>query len=185
MKNNRDILTTGEVARYCGVTLRTVINWINKGLLVSHQLPGTRKDNRIMAKDLVAFMNENAMPVPDELAHAQKNNRAMIVDDDKLLAKSLARTLSAHGFDVTIAHDGFEAGLKYNAIKPALMFLDLQMPRVSGYSVLEQLRDRKNCKIIVYSGMGEDALNKALSLGADFALAKPFDEDELKKVIAE
>lgn len=61
-----DTLTTTQAAEYCGVHFRTVIRWINKGLLVAFKLPG-RGDNRVLVQDLANFMLENDMPIPDDL----------------------------------------------------------------------------------------------------------------------
>ena len=51
------VLTTGEVARFCGVNFRTVLRWIERGQLVAYRLPG-RGDHRIKMDDFLAFMAE-------------------------------------------------------------------------------------------------------------------------------
>ena len=71
-----DTLTTTEVADYCGVHFRTVIRWINKGILIGFKLPG-RGDNRVLVQDLANFMITNEIPIPDELLERlaeQQNN---------------------------------------------------------------------------------------------------------------
>ncbi|WP_188150709.1 response regulator, partial [Teredinibacter waterburyi] len=146
-------LTTGQAATYCGVSLRTIINWINKGLLKAHQLPGSRGDNRIAAADLVAFMQSNELPIPSTLEeHVQPNRMALVVDDDESMARSVARHLKGLGFITGLAHNGFDAGVSYATLKPSLMTLDLQMPRMDGFALLEQLANQNTCKIIVISG---------------------------------
>lgn len=179
-------LTTGQVANYCGVTLRTVINWINKGLLKSHQLPGTRRDNRILPQDMVAFMVAHHIPIPDEYIDLSNNaeKMALVVDDNILFAKSLKRLLKRLNYTVSIAHDGFEAGLIYARIKPRLVTLDIQMPRLDGFAVLEKLQHPHSSKIIVISGMDNKSLNEATKSGADAVFPKPFDEEQLVKAIA-
>jgi excisionase family DNA binding protein len=62
----KQALTTGEVAKYCGVNFRTVIRWIERGHLEAYKLPG-RGDNRIPLTGFIAFLQNNQMPVPDEL----------------------------------------------------------------------------------------------------------------------
>ena len=62
----KQALTTGEVAKYCGVNFRTVIRWIERGHLDAYKLPG-RGDNRIPVESFVDFLNNNNMPVPEEL----------------------------------------------------------------------------------------------------------------------
>ncbi|ASP40977.1 hypothetical protein CHH28_17240 [Bacterioplanes sanyensis] len=62
----KQALTTGEVAKFCGVNFRTVIRWIERGHLQAYKLPG-RGDNRIPVNGFVEFLKDNHMPVPDEL----------------------------------------------------------------------------------------------------------------------
>jgi DNA binding domain, excisionase family len=177
-------LTTGQAATYCGVSLRTIINWINKGLLKAHQLPGSRGDNRIAAADLVAFMQSNELPIPSTLEeHVQPNRMALVVDDDESMARSVARHLKGLGFITGLAHNGFDAGVSYATLKPSLMTLDLQMPRMDGFALLEQLANQNTCKIIVISGMAPEALQKALSLGAHAALPKPYSHTAFVSII--
>ncbi len=64
--SDKSALTTGEVARFCGVNFRTVIRWIERGHLEAYKLPG-RGDNRIPVTDFVSFLEKNQMPVPEEL----------------------------------------------------------------------------------------------------------------------
>ena len=63
---DKQALTTGEVAKYCGVNFRTVIRWIERGHLEAYKLPG-RGDNRIPVDSFVNFLKGNNMPVPDDL----------------------------------------------------------------------------------------------------------------------
>ena len=85
---DKQALTTGEAAKYCGVNFRTVIRWIERGHLDAYKLPG-RGDNRIPVDTFVDFLRQNDMPVPDEL----------VADDRRLLLFSLqdsrARDLAA------------------------------------------------------------------------------------------
>ena len=62
----KNILTTGEVAKYCHVNFRTVIRWIERGMLESYKLPG-RGDNRIHTSTLVEFLHTNNMPIHEDL----------------------------------------------------------------------------------------------------------------------
>lgn len=193
MKALKRFYTTGEVANFCGVTLRTVINWIKKGRIVAHQLPGTRGDNRIAYEDLIHFMMANAIPVPDELKAlngditidtSDENKKkvnlvALVVDDDVFMAKAIARVLRSGSFTVHVANNGFEAGRMFEKYQPNIMTLDLQMPKMDGFQVLEALAGRKHTKILVVSALGDVYMKKALEYSADAVLEKPFDNDML------
>jgi len=101
------VLTTGEIAEYCGVNFRTVIRWIKRGQLKAYQLPG-RGDNRIELHDFVAFLNNYKMPMPDDLQQDQPR-RVLVVDDDLSSSQAIERTLCRAGFETEIAMDGFSA----------------------------------------------------------------------------
>jgi excisionase family DNA binding protein len=171
--------TTGDVARYCGVNFRTVSRWVKRGELKAHELPG-RGDKRIEVQDLLAFLQKNHFPLPEGLAAYAK--RALIVDDDPLMAQAIQRVLKKVGFSTQIARDGFEAGALMGTFMPALMILDLRMPGLNGFQVLQNIRESErfhNIKVLVVSALTHDALDRALACGADDVLEKPFSNEEL------
>ena len=57
-------LSSGEIASLCGVSPRTAIRWIEKGLIDSYRLPGGG-DNRVRFDDFIKFLNQNNMPIPE------------------------------------------------------------------------------------------------------------------------
>lgn len=177
--------TTGEIAEFCGVTLRTVIRWIEKGHLKGYKLPG-RGNNRVLPHDLLAFLQEQNMPIPDELKDQPKRDRILIVDDDEAMAKAIQRVVTRMKLQNEIAFDGFEAGHKIHSFSPSLMLLDLQMPGIDGYKIISKVRSTdqfKHMKIIVVSGSDDSKLDKAKALGADACIGKPFDNKELQLMI--
>ncbi len=177
--------TTGEIAKFCDVNTRTVIRWIEKGELTGFKLPG-RGNNRIREEDLMNFLKANEIPIPEELA-GDTVTQVLVVDDDPAVARSLRRVFKLHGYEATIVHDGFEAGVKLASIKPKLMTLDLNMPNVDGFDVLKFLRENEgydDLKVIVISAMDDVFLEVAESCGADAALSKPYDTDQLLAVVS-
>lgn len=171
--------TTGEVAKFTGVNFRTVIRWIERGELEGYKLPG-RGDHRVTLTHLLAFIERHGMPVPEELKPQVK--RALVVDDDQPMAMAIARLLRTHGWEVELAFDGFEAGMKLVESGPSLMVLDLRMPYMDGFHVLKLTRNKleyANLKILVVSAQGTDDLAKALALGANGVLEKPFKNQQL------
>ncbi len=175
----KEALTTGEVAGYCGVNFRTVIRWIERGLLEAYKLPG-RGDNRIRVEDFLTFLRENEMPIPDDFRGT--SNRVLIVEDEPAMASAIQRVLRRRGFDTTIASDGFSAGALVAMVDPVLVTLDLMIPGIKGVEVLRFIRSTPrlaHVKILVVSGMPRKELDEALAAGADDALAKPFDNRTL------
>lgn len=166
-------LTTGDIAKYCQVNFRTVIRWIERGLLKAHKLPG-RGDNRVKPEDFVAFLQANDMPVPDELAVISK--RILIVEDDPVIAKLIEKVLNKEGYDTRIAPSGFHAGIEVSEFSPALVTLDLNIPGLGGLDVLKYMRNTpalSHIKVLVVSGLPREDLDKALEFGANDIMTKP------------
>lgn len=178
------VFSTGDVAKYVGVNFRTVIRWIERGELDGYKLPG-RGDHRVTLSSLLAFMNKHQMPIPEELLPIQK--KVLVVEDDEPMAKAIARVFKRNGWQVEFAHDGFEAGMALASFNPSLMTLDLKMPYMNGFKVLQLTREKlalKNLKILVISAQPDGDLQMALESGADGVLAKPFENDELLDQVA-
>jgi two-component system response regulator VicR len=180
--SNKDTLTTGEAAKWCGVSFRTVLRWIERGELAAYRLPG-RGDARIKLEDFVEFLGRNHMPVPAELGRTG-TPRVLVVDDEPDVAKLIARVLTGQGYEVEMVHDGFSAGARLAAFQPDLITLDLKMPGLGGIQVLRLIRDLKlaaGARILVISGLSKQDLERAIEAGADDALAKPVSAPDLRE----
>ena len=94
--------------------------------------------------------------------------KILVADDERPLSKALELKLSRNGFQVEVANNGEEALEKIAATKFDLAILDLIMPRVDGFGVLEKLKAEGNkLPIIVISNLSQnDDITKAKSLGA-------------------
>jgi two-component system, OmpR family, response regulator VicR len=178
-----DILTTGEAARICGVNFRTVLRWIDRGLLQAYKLPG-RGDRRVLRGELHRFMLEHG--IPDRSAPVALPRRALIADDELGMAHAIERVLLKAGFETAVAANGFEAGAMLPIFKPGIMTLDLRMPGVDGLGVLRFLRRTQlpaPLRVLVVSADTEERLREALTLGAHGILRKPFTNDELLEAV--
>lgn len=180
---NEPVYTTGDVAKFTGVNFRTVIRWIERGELEGYKLPG-RGDHRVTKSSVLAFMAQHHIPVPVELLGQER--KALVVDDDMLMAKAICRVLKRDGWEVKIANDGFEAGMELAGFKPSLLILDLKMPSMDGYAVLALTRSTpgfENLKILVISGQSKQDLDLAIKKGADEVLEKPFENERLLNIV--
>ncbi len=181
-KRNKQTLTTGEAAQYCSVNFRTVIRWIKKGYLKAHQLPG-RGDNRIELSDFVDFLEKNGFEIPIEFS---KRNRVLIVDDELPMANAIQRVLKRNQIDTAIALDGFQAGTLIPIFSPTIVTLDLNMPSMDGFEVIKFIKNNESLhkiKILIISALEKQTLKKAIQLGADDFLQKPFENDLLLEKI--
>ena len=106
--------------------------------------------------------------------------KALIVDDDRVLADVLAFTLRREGFQVILAYDG-EAALRcWVEEEPDLIVLDVNMPRLDGFSVCRRIRERSDTPIILLTVRSEeDDIVHGLELGADDYIPKPFSPRQL------
>lgn len=182
-------LKPGEIAAYCDVHHRTVSRWIANGQLKGHKLPG-RGNYRVQLDDFLAFLQKQKMPMPAALAAETEQAQAklLIIDDEPAFRAAIKRALYGEGYDITLANDGFQAGINLMQLKPNLITLDLDMPGLNGFEVLNYIKqtpELASLKVVVISGLAESELVKAKAAGADAVLAKPFENSTLKNVIAD
>jgi two-component system, OmpR family, response regulator MprA len=107
--------------------------------------------------------------------------RVLVVDDDPPLRRMLARTLSAEGFEVTVAVDGGAALVEVQRSAPDVIVLDVAMPAIDGLSVCRRLRG-KGLPTPILMLTARDAVADrvaGLEAGADDYLVKPFAVPEL------
>lgn len=104
----------------------------------------------------------------------------LVVDDEPQIRRALRAGLRANGYDVELAEDGESALTSAASNPPAIMILDLEMPVVDGFEVIESVRSWSDIPIIVLSAhAAEQDKVRALDTGADDYLTKPFGMDEL------
>ncbi len=106
--------------------------------------------------------------------------RILIIEDDQHISEGLKLNLSLQGYEVDIAPDGVVGLQKWKAGQPHLIILDIMLPGIDGFSVLQSIRledERLPILILSARGSSEDRV-KGLSQGVDDYLAKPFDLEE-------
>ncbi|HEY0117560.1 MAG TPA: response regulator transcription factor [Cellulomonas sp.] len=106
--------------------------------------------------------------------------RILVADDDAQLVRALSISLRARGYEVVAAADGVEAIAAAVGRHPDIVLLDLGMPRMDGYEVIEGIRGWSEVPILVVSGRArEEDKVRALDAGADDYVTKPFEVEEL------
>ena len=113
-------------------------------------------------------------------SHNETGMRILVAEDDLRLQRSLVKALSENGYAVDAAGDGEDALFKAESSDYDLVVLDVLMPLVDGWQVLERLRRNKRTPVLMLTA--RDATRdrvKGLDLGADDYLVKPFDLTEL------
>jgi len=107
-------------------------------------------------------------------------SRILVVDDESQITRVLRATLSAQRYDVRVANDGETALEIMKDWSPDLVITDLSMPNMDGLALCRELRSRSQLPIIVLSVKEDERTKvKALDLGADDYITKPFNLNEL------
>jgi two-component system, OmpR family, KDP operon response regulator KdpE len=110
----------------------------------------------------------------------QKKNTVLIIEDEPPIRKLLTITLEGSGYKVVDADNGTEGARLASSVKPELILLDLGLPDQDGKEVIATVREWSQVPIIVCSVRSEDnEIVKALELGADDYITKPFNPDVL------
>ena len=111
---------------------------------------------------------------------ASRPTSILVVDDEPQIRRFLRTSLAAQDYEVLEAENGQEALDRARQHKPDLMILDLGLPDIDGIEVITRLRGQSAMPIIVLSSRDDEQIKvKALDLGADDYITKPFGMEEL------
>lgn len=126
-------------------------------------------------------------PVYHEAEHARPL-LVMVVDDSVTVRKVTSRLLERHGMHVLTAKDGIDAMTLLQEHTPDIMLLDIEMPRMDGFEVASQIRQDEQLKelpiIMITSRSGQKHRDRAMAVGVNEYLSKPYQETVLLESIA-
>jgi DNA-binding response OmpR family regulator len=106
--------------------------------------------------------------------------KILVVDDDRVLADVISYSLQRAGFQIIQAHDGMAALQRWSEEKPDLIVMDVNLPKLDGFSVCQRIRTQAPTPIIFLTVRCEDAdVVRGLELGADAYMTKPFSPRQL------
>jgi two-component system KDP operon response regulator KdpE len=114
------------------------------------------------------------------MSQAAEGPVVLVVEDDEMTRRELARNLAGHGYHVAEAGTVREALERWEARRPDVVLLDLGLPDRDGVSVIRRIRREATTPIVVLSARGEEPTKvEALERGADDYVTKPFGMPEL------
>ena len=117
------------------------------------------------------------------MAEGTNGVKVMVVDDSKTIRRTAETLLRKEGFEVITATDGFDALSKIADSKPAIIFVDIMMPRLDGYQTCALIKNNNEFKstpvVMLSSKDGLFDKAKGRIVGSDQYLTKPFSRDEL------
>ena len=141
-------------------------------------------DGQNIARQVQATQRIKQLSDQQDLSRRGNARRlVMIVDDSVTVRKVTSRLLERQGYDIVTAKDGVDAIEQLENVRPDLMLLDIEMPRMDGFEVTNLVRHHdihRNLPIImITSRTGEKHRERAFSLGVTHYMGKPFQEAEL------
>lgn len=180
----KDVLTTGEVAKICSVAPRTVSKWFDTGALTGYRIPGS-KDRRIPLNQLIRFMKHHGMPLNGLMSGV---TRVLLVDGDQDIVEVLEKILKDDAkYEVETAKSGFSAGVIAERFRPHVILLDMHLIDIDGREVAKQVKgnpDLQLTKVIAVSGKISDEEAKGLAAsGFDGFLRKPFNVGQVIEAV--
>jgi len=111
---------------------------------------------------------------------SEKQGVILVVDDEEMVRNLLQRTLQEADYDVITAANGQEALDKVSQFNISLLLLDIKMPGLDGFQVLDRIRQRSDIPVIMLTAVKEvTTVRGSFNLGADDYVTKPFSKREL------
>lgn len=164
-----EFITVNDAAQILRVSATTVRNWAADGRLEEQRTAGGHR--RFRASD-VQRLARTFMP------HARPT--VLVIDDDAAIRYVLREAFGAVGFDVTEAESGLLGLDAVDQDPPAIVLLDIMMPGIDGFQVMKYLKQfGVRIPVLAMSALGPRVEERAIELGADAFIAKPFDIREL------
>jgi excisionase family DNA binding protein len=191
-------LTSVEVAAACGVSTRTVSNWMRDGAIPAHRTVGGH--GRVSVDDLRKFLVERGMRVPPDIgspepaqrpAEAKKpgRRRVLVIDDDEVFLEVVREFLVSSGYEVETARHGFLAGYLAGHHRPDVILLDIMMPGLDGYEVLSLMRrhpDARSIPVFACTSLkGREVEERIRGAGFQAYVRKPVDFRALLSLVEE
>ena len=156
-----DWLTLGQAASYLGVAQSTMRKWTDSGRVTTFKTPGGHRRYRL--SDLDEFLDQSGR-APSGTEAPGRAPLVLIVDDDARLREFVRVNLEAEGYEVREAGNA-KAGLDaLDQEPPDLILLDVMMPRVDGWEMLQRVQERHgvgSIPVIMFSGKAEEGAAEA------------------------
>jgi excisionase family DNA binding protein len=168
-------LTLGQAAKFLGVAQSTLRKWADREIVPCIKTPGEHR--RFLRRDLEQFLDRSRPGARHE------GPVVLIVDDDPGLRQFVRVSLEGAGYVVREAASGEEGLAVLEEESPALILLDVMMPKVDGWEMLRRVQERHGVgtiPVIMFSGkIDETSLAEATGRGAQEVVGKPFDPQQL------
>jgi chemosensory pili system protein ChpA (sensor histidine kinase/response regulator) len=202
---NREVVVKNigpQLARLIGVAGATVLG-SGDIVLILNPVPLAQRaalENirapRILPSDAPASMGAVAEMAPHDpespgsppVQGLRTQDIVMVVDDSLTVRRVTQRLLAREGYQVVLAKDGVDALEQLQSVTPAVMLVDIEMPRMDGFDLTRNVRDDERTRhipiIMITSRTAAKHRNYAMEIGVNEYLGKPYQEDLLLKLVA-
>lgn len=187
LKGNQEVVVKNigaQLARVVGVAGATVLGDGRVVLILNPVALASRNS-------VISIQHVVPAPVAVESAAAEVGGAlptVMVVDDSLTVRKITSRLLTREGYQVVLAKDGVDALEQLIDVMPDVVLSDIEMPRMDGFDLLRNIRADERLQhlpvMMITSRTADKHRNYALEIGANHYLGKPYDEDELLRLIA-
>jgi chemosensory pili system protein ChpA (sensor histidine kinase/response regulator) len=120
---------------------------------------------------------------PQDGRLSNKRDIVMVVDDSITMRRVASKLLERHNYQVITAKDGVDALAQLQDLRPDVMLLDIEMPRMDGFELATHMQNEENFSripiIMITSRTGEKHRDRAFEIGVNNYMGKPYQEDEL------
>ena len=173
-----DWLTLGQAAKYLGVAQSTIRKWSDQGRVPAFYTPGGHR--RYRRADLDVFLQRSG---PGGGGGGGGGPTVLIVDDDEKLREYVRVNLEMEGYTVREAGSAEDGLGVLDEATPDLVLLDVMMPEVDGWEMLQRVQERHGVgtiPVIMFSGkVDEQGAEEAATRGAQGFIGKPFNPQQL------
>ena len=168
-----DWLTLGQAAKFLGVAQSTIRKWSDQGRVPAFYTPGGHR--RYRRRDLEAFLDRSGP------GGSSAGPLVLVVDDDERIREYVRVNLEMEGYLVREAASAEEALKAIDDQAPELVLLDVVMPGVDGWQMLQRMQEKHgSIPVIMFSGqVDEQSATDAEQRGARGFIGKPFDPQQL------
>lgn len=180
-------LTTGQIAKICNVSSRTVTKWFDSGRLKGYRIPGSQ-DRRIPRENLIKFLNSHGMPLGE--LETDLLVKVVFVSQDAILYQVAQKYLTKeNGFAVAFADCAFEAGSKFYSFPaiPDALVVDFDIGTRDAQDICRNLLQSDKFSGIQVIAITSNSTPSELQPLADMSFKKPFDfgllAQRLKEVV--
>ena len=188
LDTDQEYLTTDQVAKILHCSRVTIFKWVLNGRIDAIKTAGGHY--RIPKENIKKFLqpqqSDSEQPAP-----GGRKIKILVVDDEPHIVKTLVIFLkkSSPVFDVYGTTNSFDAGRLMATFKPDIAIIDIVMPGMDGFEIVEKIKSdpiTKHTKIIVITGYGtKENIEKIKAKGANLCVLKPFDYRELAEQVKE